>query len=190
MVDGVEQSDEQDYAFVFPGAIILESSTEEIEFAVKHPVSKEVMVSQLFHLEQNKFYNAIVCGSAEEPVLLFHEIETTPPSTGNVKIQALHSIPNQGPIDLYMGDTTQVKRVLTALEFIELSDPFEVSDLDIRAEITLAAHSEHYHSDSVLLSSKYNDIVSGGNYFSVLSHFTYDTTSELTFWLYALPLQY
>jgi hypothetical protein len=75
---------------------LLEADSEEISFTVKHSGTKEVLVSQLFQLEKDKYYNVIVCGSSEEPVLLIREIDTTHPASGNVKFQILHSIAGQG----------------------------------------------------------------------------------------------
>jgi hypothetical protein len=103
-----------------------------------------------------------------------------------VKLQALHSIPGQGPIDLFIGDTTLEKRVVSELNYLELTDPFEVPDIDIRLKMTLTAHGDEFSQDSVLLTSEFNDIVSEARYLTVLAHFTHDTTSELTFWLYLL----
>ena len=169
--------------------VFLEEAEEELVFAVKHPGTKEVLVSQLFQLEEEKYYNVIVCGSAEDPTLFIKEIDTSHPAAGMVKFQFLHSIPAQGPIDIYMGDTTVNNRMLTALDHLELSDPFEVSDFDVRLSMTATAHSDEYMQDSVLLNSVYNDVVvSGANYLTVVAHHSYDTTSNLSFWLFNLPL--
>jgi hypothetical protein len=185
-IEGYELPEEQAYAVLFPGAVILEAGTDDIEFVVKHPGTSEVLVNQMLQLEQNTYYNVIVCGPADNPTLLVNEIDISYPQAGNVALQALHSIPDQGPIDLYIGDTTQEKRVVTALNYLELTDRFEVSAIDIRTEMTLTAHGDEFSQDSVLLTSDYNDIVSEARYLSVLAHFTHDTTSELTFWLYIL----
>jgi len=188
-VDGVELPEAQQYGYSFPGAVILEGTSEEIEFTVKRPDTKAVLVSRLIQLEQNKFYNAIVGGPAEDPSLLIYEIETTPPNSGNVKLQVLHAIPGQGPIDLYMGDTTLEKRYVTGLDYLELTDPFQVYEIDIRVNMTATAHTDAFNPDSVLLSSDFNTIISGANYLSVVAPSSYDTTSSLTFWAYVLPTQ-
>jgi hypothetical protein len=187
-VDGVEVPDEQEYAYFISGSIILEAESEEIEFSVKQPGTNEVLVNGLFLLEENTYYNMIVCGPAQEPVLLFSEIETTHPVGGNVKMQILHSIAGQGPIDIYMGDTIPEKRVITALDFLELTEPFEVFDYDVRLKMTATAHSDEFDQDSVLLNSEFNEIISGANYLMVVAPFTHDTSSKLTFWTYELPL--
>jgi len=187
--DGIELPDPQDYAYDFPGAIILEAAAEEIEFTVKQPGTKEVLASGLFQLEQNKFYNIIACGPAQEPVLLFSKIETSYPATGNVQMQVLHSVPGQGPIDFYMGDTIPDKKVITAMEYLQLTDPLEVSETDARLEMTVTAHGEVFNQDSVLLASNFNEIISGANYLTIVAPSTHDTASELTFWMYVLPYQ-
>jgi hypothetical protein len=60
--------------------------------------------------------------------------------------------------------------------FLDFTDPFEVQDFDVRAAITVSAHSEEYNQDSVLLTSVYNDqVVSGANYFAVVAPITFET---------------
>lgn len=186
-VDEYEVQEEQLYGQPFPGSVILESETDEMVFAVKHPGTREVLVSQLFSLEQDKFYNVIVGGPEGDPILFINEIETTQPAAGNVKFQALHAIPDQGPVDLYMGDTTMEKRVLTSIEYLDLTNPFEVPDFDARVLIAATAHSDEFDPDSLLINSEYNDqLISGASYLMVLAHNTHSTESSLTFWLYPL----
>jgi hypothetical protein len=188
-VDEYEVPEEQQYGQLFPGSLILESDTDEILFVVKHPGTKEVLLSQLFSLEQDKFYNVIVGGSEDDPSLLIDEIDTYPPAAAKVKFQIFHAIPDQGPVDLYMGDTTMDKRVLTALEYLDLTDPFEVTDFDARALIVVTAHSDEFDQDSLLIRAEYNDqVISGASYLTVLAHDTWNTDSKLVYWLYNLPL--
>ncbi len=118
-VDETEVPNEQLYADVFLGGVILETTQEEIAFTVKHSGTKEVIVSQLFQLEKDIYYNVIVCGTEEDPTLLFKEIDTSEPMAGKVKFQFLHSITGQNSIDVYMGGNTPDKRVVTALDFIQ-----------------------------------------------------------------------
>ena len=90
-----------------------------------------------------------------------------------------------------MGDTTMDKRVVTDLAYLDLTTHFEIPSNDARAAITVSKHSEEYQQDSVLLYSTYiDDIVSGASYLSVVAPFTYEAESELTFWLYLMPLVY
>jgi hypothetical protein len=187
-VDDSALPEEQLYASQFTGAVLLETASEEISFTVKHSGTKEVLVSQLFQLEQDKYYNVIVRGSSEEPVLLIREIDTTRPASGNVKFQVLHSIAGQGPIDVYMGGSSADKKVISDVAYLSLSAPFEVVDYDARAAIIVSGHSEEYHQDSVLLSSIYNEmIVTGANYLSVVAPHTFNPADTLlTFWLYEL----
>lgn len=190
-VDDSALPEEQLYAVQFSGAVLLETDSEEISFTVKHSGTNEVLVSQLFQLEKDKYYNVIVRGSSEEPVLLIREIDTTHPASGNVKFQIMHSIAGQGPIDVYMGGTSVNNRGVSELPYLSLSTPFEVADFDARAAIVVSGHSEEYNQDSVLLSSIYNElIISGANYLSVVAPNTFfPTDTLLTFWLYELPLE-
>lgn len=189
-VDEVEVPDEKIYAMQFTGSIILESESEGIAFTVKHSGTMEVLASEIFQLEKDKYYNIITSGSKEDPTLFIREIDTSHPQAGNVKFQLLHAAPGQNSIDLYMGGTTPEKRIVSDLDYLVLTDPFEALDSDARSAITVSKHSEEYHQDSVLLSSIYNeDIISGASYLSVVANFTFDPSSELTFWLYLMPLE-
>lgn len=189
-VDGVEVPFEQAFAEQFPGSILLETVSEEIVFTVKKTGTKEVLTSQLFQLEHNKFFNVIAQGSQEDPKIVIREIDTNRPQSGNVKFQVLHSASVQGPIDVYMGDTTMDKRVVSDLAYLSLSSPFEVSDVDARILINVSNHSEGFNQDSVLISSTFSEgITEGANYLSVLAPYYFDNDSLLTFWLYQIAVE-
>jgi hypothetical protein len=188
VVDDNEVPDEKVYAGQFLGSVVLETETDEINFTAKHSGTGAVLLSELLVLEKDKYYTVIAAGSVDDPVLLFHEIETTRPQSGNVKFEILHSVIGQESIDVYMGGATSNKRVISDLNYNSLSLPFEVIESDARAAITISAHSEEYNQDSVLLTSVYNaEIAPGANYLSVVAPFTFDPESELSFWLYTLP---
>ena len=188
--DEVEVPDENLYAINFAGSIILDSASEVIPFTIKHVETKEVLASENFQLEKDKFYNIIACGTKEDPSLFIREIDTSHPQTANVKIQFLHSAAGKNSIDLYMGGTTPEKKVVSELDYLDLTTPFEASADDAWSAIIASNHSEEYNQDSVLLSSFYNEeFISGYNYLTVLANSTYEPSSELTFWYYFLPLE-
>ena len=187
-VDAVEVPDAKDYAEQFQGSIILESATEQINFTVKQSGNKEVLASQLFPLEQDKFYSIVVCGTTGNPSMFIREIETSRPAAGMVKFQAFHAAQGETSIDFYMGGSTADKLVVSDLDLFNFSVPFEVQDFDARAAITVSAHSDEYNQDSVLLSSIYNEgISSGASYLTVLAPSTFEPESDLTVWIYDLP---
>jgi hypothetical protein len=184
-----EVPEEQLYGVQFPGAILLETVGEEITFTVKNSGTKAVIISQSFQLEKNKFYNVIAHGSIEDPVLLIREIETSNPESGKVKFQTLHSVSGQGPIDVYMGGNSTNNKFVSELAYLSLSIPYEVPDFEARAAITVSAHSEEYNQDSVLFTSIYNDeIITEAYYLTVLAPSSYQLESDLTIWMYELPL--
>jgi len=186
----IEVPFEKLYAELFLGAIILESESEEIAFAVKLPGTKEVLADQLIQLEQDKYYNIFAIGSKEETSLIIREIDTSQPQDGNVKLQVLHSMTGLNAIDMYMGGTTPDKRVVTELDSFLFTDHFEVWESDIRASIIVTKHSEEYNQDSVLLTWIFNgNIESGASYLSVVANATFDPESEINLWMYLLPLE-
>jgi len=187
-VDEVEVPDAKEYAEHFLGSIILESAAENISFTVKQSGNKEVLASHLFQLEQDKFYNIIVCGTTGNHSIFIKEIETSRPSSGMVKFQTFHAANGQSSIDIYMGGNTADKQVVTDLEVFSFSDSFEAQNFDARAVILVSAHSEEFNQDSVIITSAYNEnISSGASYLTVLAPFTFDPESDLTFWLYDQP---
>ena len=190
IVDDIEVPNEQAYASFFPGSVILESASEEINFTVKHAITGDILESQSFTLEEDKYYNVIITGAELDPVLLIKEIETSRPQSGNVKFQMLHAGIFHDSIDVYMGGSSPNYRVVTDMDFTELSDPFEAKDFEARAAITVTVHDSAYNQDNVLLTSLYNDlIVSGANYLTVVAPSTIDPLSELTLWLFDLPVE-
>jgi hypothetical protein len=189
-VDEVEVPDESDFAEQFAGSIILDTETEMIAFSVKQPGTNEVLASETFQLEKDKYYTLIASGSADNVTFFIREIDTGRPQGGNVKFQLLHSAPDQNSIDLYMGGTASEKKLVSDLPYLDLTAPFEAKESDARASITVSKHGDEYQQDSVILSSIYNDgIISGASYLSVLANFTHEPASDLTLWLYLLPTE-
>lgn len=180
------------YADAFPGAVILQDDTEEITFTVKRAVTKEELISQVFQLEKDIYYNVVVGGSAEDPELIILEIDTkNHPQTGNVQFQVLHAISGQDSIDVYIGGTTPDKKMVSGLDYFETSDLFETSDYDARSAIVVTKHTEEYQQDSVLLNSIYNEkIASGANHLGVVAPSTFEEESDPTIWIYVLPYEY
>ena len=189
---GYEVPEAELYSIAFPGSIILQEDSEEITFAVKRAVTKEVLISQVFQLEKDIYYNVVVGGTAEDPELIIREIDTkNHPQTGNVKFQVMHAIPGQDSIDIYMGGTTENKKLVSGLDFFELSDPFETSDYDARSAIVVTKHSPIYEQDSVLVNLLYNSqIISSGNHFGIVAPLSYEGGPDLNLWIYSVPLEY
>jgi len=190
-VDGVQVPENLPYSKYIAGGVVLDTTTEEIEFVVKHSVSGSILASRLLVLEEGKSYNIIFAGTTDEPVLLFNEIDTGMPQSGNIKFQFFHAAVVKDSIDVYMGDTTLEKRVVTDLGFNKLSDPFQANEYDARPKIIVTRHSDEYHAENVLLTSLYNDVlIVGANYLTVVAPFSSDTASPLTLWMFSLPLEY
>ena len=190
VVDEIEVPDGQSYSSFIQGSVVLESPSEQINFTVKHAVTGDILESRTVTLEENNYYNVIITGAEQDPVLIIQEMELSRPQSGNVKFQMLHAAIFKDSIDIYMGGTSPQRRLVTDLDFAELSDSFEAKDYDARAAITVTVHDSAYNQDKVLLTSLYNDvIVSGANYLTVLAPSTIDPLSELTLWLFDLPVE-
>ena len=189
---GHELPDPQLYSSAFPGSIILQDDIEEITFRVKKVTTKEELHSETIQLEKDIYYNVIIGGTEENPEFIVREIDTkNHPVPGNVKFQVMNAIPSQDSIDVYMGGTTENKKFVSGLEYFALSDPFETSEYDARAAITISKHTETYEQDSVLLSSLYNaEVISNANHFMIVAPETFEASSDLTIRIYTVPLEY
>ena len=190
IVDDIEVPNEQPYGSYFPVSVVLESVSQEINFTIKHAGTGDILESQSFTLEKDQNYSVIITGTELDPVMLIQEIETSRPQSGNVKFQVLHSAIYKDSIDVYMGGTSPERRVVSDMDFTELSDPFEAKDFEARAVITVAVHDSAYNQENVLLTSVYNELIhSGANYLTVVAPSTIDPLSELTLWLFDLPVE-
>ena len=190
-VDGVQVPENMAYSKYIAGGVILDATTEEIEFVIKQSVSGEILASRLLLLEEGKSYALILAGTVNEPVLLFNEIDTGIPVSGRIKFQFFHAAVIQDSIDVYMGDTTLDKRVVTDLGFNKLSDPFQANEYDVRLNISVTTHSEEYNEEKVLLTSLYNgDLISGASYLTVVAPYENDTSATLTLWMFNMPVEY
>ena len=189
VVDEVEIQDEQDYGSRILGAVLIESDSEEISFTAKNTNTGSQIESLLLTMEKDKFYQIVLYGSADEPVLYLQEVETTRPQDGRVKFQFLHAATSLDSIDVYMGGTEAEDKVVNDLSFSEYSDYFEVPDYLARNSVTVAVHGDAYDPEKEVLNYEYNDlIVSGANYLSVIGYATGDPIdSAPKLWLYDLP---
>jgi hypothetical protein len=188
-VDGVTVPNEQAYGSRILGAVLLDEQTEEISFTANNFDTGSQVESLLLTMDMNKYYMIVLYGSADEPILSIHELETTRPQDGQVKFQFLHAANTLDSVDIYMGGTEPEDRVVTDLSFSEYSEYFQVQDYEARTSVTLCLHGEVYDPEKELLNYEYNDmIVSNINYFSVVGYASGDTlSSELKLWLYDLP---
>jgi hypothetical protein len=189
VVDGIQVPDEQPYGSRILGAVILEENFEEISFTATNFESGSQIESLLLSMDKDKHYLIILYGSADEPSLIYQEVESARPQPDRVNFQILHAATTADSVDVYMGGTDPDNRVVTDLSYTEFSGYFEVNDYEARASVTLAIHGDVYDPEKELLNYAYNDlIVSNINYLSVLGYAVGDPLdTELKLWLYDLP---
>jgi len=189
VVDEVEIQAEQEYGARVLGAVILASDAEEISFAAKNSDTGSLIESLLLTMEKDKYYQIVLYGSSDEPVLSLNEVETTRPQDSHVKFHFLHAATSLDSIDVYMGGTEVEDKVVSDLSFTEYSEYFEVLDYLARNSVTVTVHGDAYDPEKEILNYDYNDlIVSGMNYLSVFAYATGDPLdSEPKLWLYDLP---
>ncbi len=190
-VDGIEVRDEQFYGSRIVGAVLLEADTEEISFTATNFDTGSQIESLLLSMDKDKHYLIILYGSADEPSLVYQEVETARPQPAHVKFLFLHTATDLDSVDIYMGGTEVDDRVVTDMNYTEFSGYFETNDYVARSLVKVTEHSDLYDPEKELLSYEYNDLIATNtNYLSVVAYVTGDPVdSELKLWLYDLPTQ-
>ncbi len=190
-VDGIDVPAEQSYGSRILGAVLLQADTEEISFTATNFDTGSQIESLLFFMDKDKHYLIILYGSADNPSLIYQEVETVRPQSGHVKFQFLHAATSLDSVDIYMGGTNPENRVVTDMSYTEFSGYFEANDYEVRTSVTVSVHGDVYDPEKEILNYEYNDlIVSETIYLSVLAFATGDPLdSELKLWLYDLPMQ-
>lgn len=189
VVDGVEVPDDQAYGQRIMGGILMAGDTEEISFTANNADTGSQIESLLLNMERDKDYLIVLYGSADEPLMLFQELETTRPEPSQVKFLFLHAADSLDPVDIYMGDTEVENREVSNLSYSELSEYFQVSDYSARTSVTVSEHGDVFDPEKEFMNYTFNDlIVSNTNYFSVVGYENgdrEDATPKL--WLFDLP---
>lgn len=191
VVDGVEVPDDQAYGSRIMGGILMAGDTEEISFTANNADTGSQIESLLLNMERDKDYLIVLYGSADEPLMLFQELETSRPEPAQVKFLFLHAADSLDPVDIYMGGTEVENREVSNLSYSELSAYFQVNDYSARSSVTVAEHGDVFDPEKEFMNYTFNDlIVSNTNYFSVVGNENgdrEDATPKL--WLYDLPTQ-
>ncbi len=188
-VDDIKVEGEHIYGSVVQGGVLLEEETEEISFVVKNAASGEVIESLFIEMTENQNYQMVIFGTLENPVFLHREIDTSSPESGNVRVQFLHATESLDSLDVYLGGTTLQQRVISGIDYTELSEYTEVSEYDIRSSVIITPHDTLFNPGSELISYKYNDQIQvNNNYLTVIAPSGSSPVSPLTLWLYAQPI--
>ncbi len=190
--DDVDVPYEQDYGDRILGAVLIDDVHEEIFFAVKNADSGELIETFLLDMEMNTYYLVILYGTADDPILVVEELDTSRPQDGYAGFRFLHVVPTLDSVDVYMGGTELTDRKVTDMSYTEFSDRFEVYDYVARTSVIVAIHGDTYDPDKEVLNDTYIDppVLAGFNYLSILGYAVGDTAdTDLKLWLYDLPAE-
>jgi hypothetical protein len=188
-VDEINVEGQHIYGLIVLGGVLLEEETEEISFVVKNAASGEIIESVLIKMTEGHYYQVVIFGTLENPVFLHQEVDSSPPESGNVRVQYLHATESLDSLDVYLGGTTPDKRVISGIDYTELSEYSEVSDYDNRASVIITPHDTIFNPGSELISYKYNDQIQvNNNYLTVIAPSGSSPGSPLALWLYAQPI--
>ena len=188
-VDGVELP-ETEYGNRFLGAALLDTDSQEVSFTVKNADWGTIYGNQMVQLEKDAFYVMVICGTDQEPVLLIREEVRNNPGGGMIRFQFLQAAGDLDSLDVYMGGTDPENKVLSAIDYTDLSDYFEVEDYKARSSTIITMAGDAFEQDSVLIDYQYNDpLQSETSYLVVVAHSDDLFSSEVTLFLYSHSVQ-
>jgi hypothetical protein len=109
-------------------------------------------------------------GNEEEPNLICEALDTRRPEAGRIKLRFLHAAKSMGPVDIYIGGNQPEFLALTDVDFAQVSEYLETTELELWTSITLTP-SNSLPADSTILEYTGNTVFqTGGIYLCILGH--------------------
>jgi len=175
------------YGVALQGFVQLTDTKGDITFTIKESDSDRVIQSRTFLMEQYQYYSVSIMGNEEEPYLLFQQMDLSKPSTGMIRLGLMHTAMDVGLVDLYVGGTTPDHRVISGIEYAEITDYIEASEEELW-EAVIITPMEMSPADSTILSySANNAFFPDQVYLGVMGHSTNSSSSSLHFHLFNQP---
>jgi hypothetical protein len=132
---------------------------------------------------ENGAYMIALLGSEEEPTLLCEVMDTRLPTAGKIKFRFLHAAESMGPVDIYIGGDQPEYLALTAVDFPQVSEYLETTELQLWTSI-IVTPANSLPADSTILEYTSNTVFrTGGIYLCIIGHIS--SSSESPFQMQA-----
>ena len=168
--------------------IQLDTVEQELLYRTMNSESGMSLDSLSCLLYENTSYMFAMVGTEQEAHLLFEPMDTHYATPGMIKYRFLHTVPGLGPVDVYAGGELPENKVISGIEYMEVTDYYESPEEDMWEEVNITP-AGFLPADSSLLSYKINNQFRGGwVYMCTLSHIDPDTTSEIEMQVFDQPM--
>ncbi|WP_034062058.1 DUF4397 domain-containing protein [Lacinutrix jangbogonensis] len=182
-IEEIELIDNQNYAYGNKVEFEWETTKYSVLFDVTDSNNSH-LISSSHTLSNGKLYYASMIGSSAHKTMVFSELDETIPETGNVRVKYFNANQNIGAIDIYIGGETSDKKVVSNLNFGQLSSYIEVNHNDISSLVVVTPVGIAPHLDTNLL--RLSDNTSHGNnsiLIIALATLTNENSSELSYFV-------
>lgn len=190
-VEGYTLSAAHTYGGSIMGFVHLDSTAGDITFTTKHPDTGEMILSGNYRLEENKFTMVAVMGNEEDPYLSFDPLNLDPPGSGMIRIRFMHTSGYLDPLDVYIGGSSEDKRVVSNLTYRQVSGYVETSLNDLLHSVVVLPHGSTPGTDSALISNTGSNVLHPDRiYLGVIGHPGYADTTTVDLVFYDQPVEY
>lgn len=150
-VEGYTLSALHTYGGTILGYVILDSIADDITFIVKEPNRGKMLQTGNFRLEENNYHMLAVMGKDTAAQIVFDPMDLDPPASGMLKFRFIQTAPEYGPLDIYFGGLTEDQKMISGLEYREVSGYVEATLGELRDSVIVTTHNSPV-TDSILVS--------------------------------------
>lgn len=174
-IDGITAPIEMGYSDVAPGALHLEDSIQDVSIIVRSALNGRFLVNRHVSLYTGETYRFVLLGSMDFPVFQVLTDNTSRPASGKIRIQYLQGTTLQNTVDIYMGGSGTEQKLVSALDYSEYSESFEIDDDFFRDSILVTKASDIFQEENLLVNFQdENFFLTHASYFSVFAPATPD----------------
>jgi hypothetical protein len=186
--NGTMVESEHSYGTAILEFIEMDEELQDVTITVKESKSALLIDSEVYELEQNRFYTASILGNEKDPHILFEPMEVQRPASGLVKLRFIHGTLGLDAVDLYVGGAEPEHKVVSALSFAQITDYLEASRENLWESIIVTPVNVSPEDSSILSYTANNVFLPNQIYLGVIGHATSSASSALQLQLYNQPV--
>jgi hypothetical protein len=187
-VDNSETLSGQSYGLPAEGVAKLEDFSQLVHIKVSTLEGGIALDSFDYHLDPFRYYMISILGTEEEPYLLCDTIDTGFPTIGLMKMRFLQAAENMGTIDIYVGGGTPEHRILSEIEYSQLSDYVEASQESFWNAIIITPTGILPGDSTILSYTVNNSFIPNNTYLGIINHTEIDPESSFRMQVFNQPV--